>query len=204
MTSPLMDSTHGRQRPAWHDITPIGQNTGSDDVERGTTSQPLDSTHSQMTLGVACHHLLWTAHNVERHRALHAIFAFGRHTRLNNVGRGMPSSPLGSTQGQTTLGVARHHNPWTARMVKQCQALHDITAFGKHTRSNDVKSGMQPSPLGSTNSRTTLGWHAITAIGQHTQSNNVRCGMPSSHFESTDGEQRQAWHAIIAYGQHTR
>ena len=144
MTSPLMDRTHGRQRPAWHDITPIGQNTGSDDVERGTTSRPLDSTHSQMTLGVACHHLLWTAHNVERRRALHAIISFGHHTRLNNVGRGMPSSPFDSPNGRTTSDVACHHRRWTS---SQSRSWHAIIALGCQTRSNDVRRGIPSSSL---------------------------------------------------------
>ena len=129
---------------------------------------------------------LGCTHDRQR-RASHDIAAFGQHTRSNDVGRGMPSSPLGSTHGRTTLGVACHHSPWTANTVKQRQI------------------GMPSSPLGSTNGRTTSGvachhrlwatqkverrWalHAIIAFGQHKQF-----------------EKRRAWHAIIAFGKHTR
>ena len=95
MTSPPLDSSHGRQRWAWHAITTLGQHrrsdnlrhgrrewhyitalgqhTRSDYVEYGMTSQPLDNTHGRTISGVACHHLLWAAHTVERRRAWHDI-----------------------------------------------------------------------------------------------------------------------------------
>ena len=53
MTSPPLDSTHGRQRRAWHDITALGQYTQLDDVGRCMTSPPLDSTHGRTTSGMA-------------------------------------------------------------------------------------------------------------------------------------------------------
>ena len=148
---------------------------------------PLGSTHGRATSGVACHHHLWAAHTVERHRAWHAIIAFGQHTRSSDVGRGMPSSPLGSTHGRTTSGVAA------------------VIAFGQHKRSNDVGCGMPSSPLGSTYGRSTSGvachhrlwaaltvgrrraWHVIITIGEHTQSNDVGRGMPASPLGSTHG-----------------
>ena len=71
MPSSPLDITHGRQRQSWHDITSLGKHTRSDDVEHGMTSSPLDSTHGRTTSGVACHHCLWTARTVERHRAWH-------------------------------------------------------------------------------------------------------------------------------------
>uniref|UniRef100_A0A494G8F0 Uncharacterized protein n=1 Tax=Solanum lycopersicum TaxID=4081 RepID=A0A494G8F0_SOLLC len=52
-----------------------------------------------MTSGMACHHCLWTAHTVERCRARNAIIAFGMHPRSDDIGRGMPSPPLGNTHG---------------------------------------------------------------------------------------------------------
>ena len=106
MTSPPLDCTLGRttfivachhcgwpahtieRRRAWHDITSLGMHAWSDDVRRGITSLPLDST-----LG-------------RQRRAWHEITAFGQHTQSNDIGHGIPSSPLGSTHGQTTLGVA--------------------------------------------------------------------------------------------------
>ena len=106
MTSPPLDSTHGRQRRALHDITALGQHTRSDYVGRGMKSPPLDSTHGRMTSGVTCHHRLSKTHTVGLRRAWHDITAFGHHTLSNNVGRGMPLSPLCSTRGRTTSGVA--------------------------------------------------------------------------------------------------
>ena len=135
-------------------------------------SPPLDSTHGRMTSGVACHHHLWAAHMVELRRAWHAIIAFGKHKRSNNIGRVLPTSPLGSTHSRTTSGVACHNSPWTAHTVvnvghgmasppldnthgQKCQAWHDIAAFRQHTRSHDVGRGMPSSPFSSTHGRTT-------------------------------------------------
>ena len=97
-------NTIGRRR-AWHDITALGQHTQSDYIRCGMTSPPLYSTHGRTTSGVACHHRLWAAQTIERCRAGHATIAHGRQTQLNDVRRDMPSPPLDSTHGQTTLGV---------------------------------------------------------------------------------------------------
>uniref|UniRef100_A0A494G8G3 Uncharacterized protein n=1 Tax=Solanum lycopersicum TaxID=4081 RepID=A0A494G8G3_SOLLC len=132
MTSPPLDSTHGRttsahtveRRRAWHAITALGQHTRSDDIGRGMPSSPLGSTHSQTTL------------------AWHDITALGQHTFLNDVRRGMSSLPWGSTNGQTTSGVERHHRSCTAHTAERRGAWHDITTFGLHARLNDVGHGM--------------------------------------------------------------
>ena len=131
-----------RLRQELHDITSLGQHTRSNDVEHGMPSSPLGSTNGLATSGVACHCRLWAAHMVELRRAWHAIFNFGQHTRSKDVGRGMPSSPLGSTHSRTTSGVACHHRLWKAHTVEQCRAWHAIIAFGQHTWSNDVGRGM--------------------------------------------------------------
>ena len=104
MTSPPLDSTHGRH------------------VGRGMTSPPLDNTHGRTTLGVAYHHCLWEAHTIERLQAWHAIIALRRQTRSIDVRRGMQSSLFGSTNGRTTSGVASDHSPWTANTVERRQA----------------------------------------------------------------------------------
>ena len=70
MPSPPLHCRHGRttsgvachhrpwkghtlgQRRAWHAITSLGQHTQSDDIGRGMTSPPLESTHDRMTSGV--------------------------------------------------------------------------------------------------------------------------------------------------------
>ena len=130
MTSSPLDSTHGRiiafglahtvgRRRVWHAIRSFGRQTRSNDVGRGMPSPPLSSSHGRTTSGVACYHGLWTAHTVEqrrawaykveRRRAWHAIIALGRQPQSNDVGHGMPSSPLGSTHGRTTSGMACHH-----------------------------------------------------------------------------------------------
>uniref|UniRef100_A0A494G8M3 Uncharacterized protein n=1 Tax=Solanum lycopersicum TaxID=4081 RepID=A0A494G8M3_SOLLC len=119
------------------------------------TSPPLDSTHSQTTSGVACHHRIWKAPTVKRRQAWHAIIAFGKHTRSSDVGGGMPSSPLGSTPGRTTSGMACHHRLWTAQTVERRWAWHDITFLGLYARSDDVGRGMTSPPLNNTDDRMT-------------------------------------------------
>ena len=47
-----------------------------------------------MTSGMACHHKYWIIRTVGRRLALHVIIAIGQHTQLDDVDRGMPSSPL--------------------------------------------------------------------------------------------------------------
>ena len=175
LTSPPLDSTHDRttsgvachhrlwvaqmveRRRAWHDITALGLHTLLDNVGRGMPSSPFDRTHNRTTSDVACHHRLWVAKIVEQRRAWHDITALGLHTWLDNVGRSMPSSPLDSTHDRMTSGVVCHHRPWVAQMVERRRALHDITALGLHTRSDNVKRGMPSLPLGRTHDRTTSG-----------------------------------------------
>ena len=107
MTSLPLDSTHGRttsgvarhyrpwtartveRRPAWHSIIAYGQQTRSNDVGRGMTSPPLDSTHDRTKLGMTCHHRPCTARTVGRRQAWYAITALEKHTRSNNVGHGL-------------------------------------------------------------------------------------------------------------------
>ena len=175
MPSLLLGSTHGRttssvtlhyrlwaahtveRRLAWHAIIAFGQHKRWKDVWRGMPSPPLDSTHGRSTSGVACHHRLWAAHTVERRWALHDITAFGQHTRSNDVGREMPTPPLDSPHGKTTLSVAFHNRLWAAHTVEQRRACYAIIAFGQHKRSNDVGRGMPSPPLDCTHDRTTYG-----------------------------------------------
>ena len=95
---------------------------------------------------------LESTHGQQR-RAWRDITALGPHTRLDDVERGMPSSPLGSTNSQTTSGVACHHRIWTishnrtasgmachhrywmANTIKRRRAWYAIIALGKQTRS---------------------------------------------------------------------
>ena len=111
------------------------------------SSYPLDGKHGQTMSGVACNHRLWAAQTVKQRQAWHAIIAFGKHKRSNDAGLGMPSSPLGSTEGPTASGVACHHRLWPAHTVERRRAWHAISTFGQHTRSNEVGRGMPSSPL---------------------------------------------------------
>ena len=160
-------------------------------------SSPLDGKHGRTMSGVACHHCHWVAQTIGGCQALHAIIAFGQHTQSNDVGRGMPSSPLGSTNGRTTSRVDCQQHLWAAYTVKRRRAWHAIIALGQHTRSNDVRHDLPSSPLDSTHDRMTLGmachhhlwaaqtvgwrrpWHAIVALGRQTRSNKVCRRMPS-------------------------
>ena len=160
-------------------------------------SSPLDSTNGGATSSVSCHHCPWATHTVGQRRAWHVIITLGKHRRSDDVGRGMPSSPLDSTDGRATPSVSCHHRPWAAHTVGQRRAWHAIIALGQHRRSDVVGHGMQSSPFCSTHGRTTSAvacrhcrWaahtverrrvcHAIIALGQHTRSDGVGCGMPS-------------------------
>ena len=99
MPSPPLDSTLDRttfrvashhcawaahtieRRQAWHDINSLGMHAWSDDIRRGITSPPLDSTLDR------------------QRRAWHEITALGQHARSDDIGRGMASPPLDSTHG---------------------------------------------------------------------------------------------------------
>ena len=80
-----------RQRRAWHVIIALRQKMRSNDVGRSMPSSSLSSTHGRTTSGVASHHRLCTTLTIERRPAWHAIIAFEKHTRSDDVRRGMPS-----------------------------------------------------------------------------------------------------------------
>ena len=107
---PWVSHTVGLCR-AWHAHITHRLHTWSHDIERRMPSSPLGSTQNQMTSGVACHHRTCEPYTVGRRRASHAIIALGKitgrttslryaiitlakHTRLDDVGRGMLSSPM--------------------------------------------------------------------------------------------------------------
>ena len=113
-----------RQRLEWHAIL------------------PLDSTHGPTISSVACHHCPWRANTITLRRVWHAIITLGQHTRLDDVGRGIPSSPLEIIHDQTTLGMACYHHPWTADMIRSRRVWHASMDLGKHTRSEYVVCDM--------------------------------------------------------------
>ena len=117
----------------------------------------------------------------------------------------MSSSPLGSTHGRTTSGVACHHRLWAAHTIERRRALHAIISLGQHTRLDDVRRSMTSLDLDNTHGRQRRAWNDdITAHGLHTRSADVRRGMKSPPLDNTHGRQRRAWHAITALGLHTR
>ena len=147
MPLPPLDSTHGqttssvachyqlwaahtvkRRRP-WHAIIAFGQHKRSNSVGRGVLSSPLCSTSGRTVSGLACHHCLWAAHS-RTTSAWHAIIAFAKHIWSNDVGRGMPSSTLGSTNDRMMSGMACHHRLCEAHTVERRRAWPAIIGMG--------------------------------------------------------------------------
>ena len=175
MTSLPLERTHGRTTSgvachhrlwvahtvercwAWNNITSFGQHTWLNNLGRDMPSPPFDSTFFRTISGVACHHHRWTSSHSRTASGVACHHRPWTQTRSNNVGRGMPLSPLGITHGRTTLGVACHHLLWAAQIVERCWAWHNITTIGQHTRLNDVRRGIPSSPMGSKHGQTTLG-----------------------------------------------
>ena len=89
----------------------------------------LSSTHGGMTLGVACHQRPRVEPTILKCPAWHANISLGHHIQSDEVGRGMPSSPLGKTHGQTTSGVACNHIPCTSHTVEKRRVFHAIVAL---------------------------------------------------------------------------
>ena len=99
MSSPPLESTHGRTTSGMECHHCLLQHTRSNDVLRGMTSPPLDCTHGRTMSDMACHHRLWTAQTVTQRRAWHDITFLGQHTR------------------SAMSGVESHHRPWLAHTV---------------------------------------------------------------------------------------
>ena len=117
-------------------------------------SSRLGNTHSRTTSGMACHLALLIAHMVVLHRAWHYIITLILDIRLYYGGRGMPSSPLSSSQGRDMSSVACHHHHFNEYMVGGCRAWHAIIALGQHTQSDDVEHGIPSWPFRRRHSQT--------------------------------------------------
>ena len=103
-------------------------------VERGMPSCPLNMTHGRttssvkyhpqyrMTSGMKCHHHSWTSYTDGQCGGWHDIINFGKNTRSDNIGYGMPSWTLESTHGWTMSSVECQHRPWPAHTNSLCQA----------------------------------------------------------------------------------
>ena len=109
------------------------------------------------------------------HRPWHEITAFGQHTHSNDVRRGMPSSPLGSTDGQTTSGVACHHRLWTAHTVER-----------RHGRFPCVNLGLPPTIFAVIKFSTPLGRSATAGVALALQRRHRRLST-TSHIGCRDG-----------------
>ena len=133
---------------------------------------------------MACNHFPWTANTVERRRWWHAITSFGQHTQSDDVGRGMPSSLLGSTDRQTASGVACHHRPWTAQMVGHRWVWNAIIALGQHTRSATSGEELNLCSWTVHTVKRRPAWHDITDLGLHARSDDVGRGMTSPPLDS--------------------
>ena len=148
------------------------------------TSSPLDCTHGWTMSGVACHHRLWAAQTVKQCRAWHDITALRQNTLSNDIGRGMPSSHLGSTHGRTTSGVACNHRLWAAQKVERRRPWHELTALGLHARSDDVGRGMTSPTLDSTHGQQHRACHDINAL-RSTHGRHRRLGLPLPLLDCT-------------------
>ena len=69
---------------------------------------------------------LCTTETDERRRALHAIIALGLPILLDDMKRGMPTWPLGSTHGRMMSGITCHLRIWPTHMVTRRRAWNAI------------------------------------------------------------------------------
>ena len=143
-------------------------------MKHGMPTWPFRSIHGKRMSDVSCHLRIWATHMVGRrqtcipsspfivhmvvrHRVWHEIITLRHDTLSDYGGRGMPSSPLSSSQGRDMSGEACHHIPWTTYTVEKRRAFHAIVVFGLHTQSDDVRHGMPACPLGRKYCKTTSG-----------------------------------------------
>ena len=117
----------------------------------------LESIHSRTKSSVASYYRPCIEHTIKCCWAWHACIALRQPTRSDNVGRGMPTWPLGSINGWMTPGVTCHHRPWAAHTVRFFLAWNARMVLRKHAQLDDIDHCMPSSPLGSTLFRMTSG-----------------------------------------------
>ena len=81
------------QRLVLNAIIEVGKHIWSDDRGSRLPLRTFDITHGKMMSDMACNHRPWTAHTKGRCRSWDAIIALVLPTQMDDVGRGMPSSP---------------------------------------------------------------------------------------------------------------
>ncbi|TMW82078.1 hypothetical protein EJD97_006878 [Solanum chilense] len=200
MPSPHLGSTHSDDIGRDMSTSPLGS-TNIHSTSEWHAKWPLGRTHGRMTSGLTCYHRPRTAHAIRARSAWHAFMAFVKHTLSYDVGRCMPSLPLGSTHGPTTSGVTCYHSPWAG-----------IIAFRMNTWLDDVRRGMPSSPFDSIHkvgrhlprhANISLKHHTLSrnvgsgiALGKHTGPDDVGCGMLSSLLDSTQIRPQRAAHML--------
>ncbi|TMW93700.1 hypothetical protein EJD97_011282 [Solanum chilense] len=141
---------------------------------------------------------------------------------VNDIGCGMPLSPLGSAHVRTTLGMTCDHLPWAANRVGLHQSWHAMITLGQHTRSDDVGHDMQELRRDNIHSETMLGmecnhlpliehtielrqaWHARMALELNTRLDDVCVACHHHPWAALTVRQRHTWNSSITVGQHTR
>ena len=138
---------------------------------------------------------------VGRRRESHDIITLWHHTPLDNVGHGIPSSPLGSTHNWTTLGVAFHHSPWKAYTLEQRGVWHVIFAIGQHPRLDDVGRGI-PGPALLKQTQSDYIWRVLQSSAFGSTYNQRTSGMTCHHrpWATHTIKRRQVSYAIITLG----
>ena len=131
----------------------------------------------------------------------YVIIPYGKRARSDDFRHAMLSLPLDNTYDQMMSGAACLHGPWEAPTVGLRRAWHAIISLGQHIRWNDVRRGMQSSPLDNIHGQSTSGvayhrgpWSAHT----------IGCGLKLSPLDNIHRVgQHRARHAIITFEKYT-
>ena len=144
----------------------------------------LECRHNQMTSDVTCYLCHLKAHMIGRLQAWNDPMALLQHKWLDDVGRGMPSSPFDSTYGQkwnTIISIGQ--------FTESDHVRRDIFSLGQHTWWDDIKSLMPSSPLDSIHrDGQCRAWLVITALGKHTLSDEVESEILSLPLDCTHAQ----------------
>ena len=152
------------------------------------TISPFDSTRSENFWMTLMWYAIIALNNTQCGTTFmwHAIIAFGLHTQMYDVGRGMSSSPLCSTHGRTMLGMPCQYRHKEKHKVGRHRAWHDIISHEQHTQGRTT-SGVASNrcPRTKHTVRRRRAWDVIIALGLHIWLNNLEHHMVSSPLVST-------------------
>ena len=139
---------------------------------------------------------------------------------MDDVGCGMPLSPLDCTYGVTTSGVACPHGPWATHTIGRHLGPSSLLGSKHGKTMPSITCYYRPWSAHTVGRREVL--QDRIAFGQHTESDKVKRGMPSSPLNNTQDQIRLGmswhyssrkanmvgrcwvWHVIIVLGYHTR